>query len=129
VTDTVQSEDILDEDELAELAEAAGISGDVDVTKLQALVPGFRAPVAMLLSLEERAAEAKLKVPSYIKKIVADHIGYSLPAAASRGTMTEEEKKARQKEYQDKAKAERARVKQLLEASKAQRTDGTTSGK
>lgn len=106
-----ETDETVDDDEL---------EGEVDLEKLQAWFPTFRAPIAMRLLLEEKAADAKLNVPQYMKKIVADHIQYALPASTSRGgVQTDEQKKAKLEEYKAKAKAERARVKAILEAERA----------
>lgn len=110
--------------ELDEDAETALINGEeVDLNKLMSWFPTFRAPVSMRLLLEEKAAESKLNVPQYIKNLVATAIGFELqPSSTRSGTMTAEQKNAKKEEYKAKAKAERARVKAILDAQREPET-------
>src|ERR1044072_2163231 len=102
-------------------------SSEPDLMKLQADF-GFRGPVALRFAVEEAAASAKLLVAAWLKKVVADHVGFALPAeaATSRG-LSDEEKKDREEAAKAKAKAERKATQELLKQNREAKGLTTTS--
>jgi hypothetical protein len=99
---------------------------ELDLMKIPADF-AFRGPIALRMVVEDKAREAKLPIAAYLKKIVADAVGFALPAEAttSRG-LSEEEKKARDEAAKAKAKEERALTKRLLaESRKAAEPEAT----
>lgn len=102
-------------------------SGEVDLTKLQAGF-GFTAPLEMRMLAEEKAAEVKLPLSTYLRNIVAEYIGYTLPVApsGSRG-LSEEEKKARLEAQKQQAKEERRAVAEQLKAHRESLKPAPTS--
>jgi hypothetical protein len=119
-TETVERDVEFDADEL----EAS--DGTPDLDKLQTDF-AFRGPVALRLLVEESASEAKLGVSQFIRKIVADKVGYSLQTNAGRTTLSDAEKKEREDKAKAAAKAERAKVAATLKAQREARE--STSGK
>jgi len=92
-----------------------GTSGEVDLDKIQADF-SFRAPIALRMICEEKAAAAKLPLTSYLRRLVAQAEGYALQGeTSSRKALTEDEKKAKEDAAKAKAKAERELNKRLLE--------------
>lgn len=92
-----------------------------DLMKIQAGV-GFMGPIALRMRLEELADEQKLPLGTYVRNLVANTIGFALPAEKTRPAgLTDAEKKARDDRLKAEAKAERERVKALLDAEKARR--------
>lgn len=122
VATSVEREEEIDEDD----AELESQDGEVNLDKLQTDFM-FRGPVALRLLVEEHALNSKLGPAQFMRKIVADHVGYSLQRNPGRGGQTEEEKAAKLKEAQAKAKAERARIKALLDSER--KAAGLTTGK
>jgi hypothetical protein len=93
--------------------------GEVNLDTLQTDF-AFRGPVALRLVVEEKAADAKLSVTQYLRKIVADSVGYALQANPGRATQSEDEKKAKLEEAKQKAKDERAKVRATIDALRKQ---------
>lgn len=92
-----------------------------DLNKLQTGV-GFTASLAFRMAIEEAAANQKLPVGTFVRNLVANQIGFALPAekTSSRG-MTDEEKKAKYEADKAKSKEERAAVAAQLKAQREAR--------
>jgi hypothetical protein len=117
---TVEETTTIDQDEL----EAA--EGEIDLDKLQTDF-AFRGPVNLRLAVEEHAANSKLGVSQFMRKIVAEKVGYALQSNSGRTPMSDEEKAKKAEEAKQKAKDERARVKATLDSLRAK--DGVAAGK
>lgn len=99
--------------------EALESDGEVDLDKLQTDFM-FRGPVNLRLLVESQAEDANLNPSQFLRKIVADHVGYRLQSNTARSSMSDDEKARRKAELAEKAKAERARVKALLNQARAE---------
>jgi hypothetical protein len=107
-------------------SDASVDTSSVDLSKIQADFV-FRAPIEMRMKADEAAAAAKLPIAQYLRNIVAQALGYTLPTENARAsTLTEEEKKAKLDAQRAKEKAQRALTRELLKAHKEeQKTNGT----
>lgn len=103
--------------------EALEDATEVDLDKLQTDFM-FRGPVNLRLLVESQAEDANLNPSQYLRKIVADAVGYRLQSNSARASMSEEEKARKQEELKAKAKAERARVKALLQQARGEVSTG-----
>ena len=115
VTQVVDMDEQIDDEQLTD--------EEPDLDKLQTDF-AFRGPVSLRLAVEENAKAASLGVSQYLRKVVADHIGYSLQANPGRATLSEEQKKQRAEEAKQKAKAERARIAALLKQQRGEVSTG-----
>jgi len=84
----------------------------------------FRGPVSLRMAVETAAHEAKVPVSQFLVNTVASAVGVQVQPGKARTKMSDEQRKAREQELRDKAKAERARVQALL---KQARGDGQTT--
>lgn len=103
--------------------EALEDANEVDLDKLQTDFM-FRGPVNLRLLVESQAEDAGLNPSQYLRKIVANAVGYKLQSNSARSSMSDEEKARRQEELKAKAKAERARVKALLQQARGEVSTG-----
>jgi len=88
-------------------------NGTVDLDAIQADF-AFRAPIALRMLAEERAADAKLPLTAYLRKVVADALGYTLQGTEAKAKLSEEEKQAKIDAQKAKDKAARELNKKLL---------------
>lgn len=103
--------------------------GEVDINKMQTDF-AFRGPVALRIALEEAAHNHKMGVSQLLRKITADYVGYALQANAGRAKLSDAEKAQRAEAAKAAAKAERARVREAINAQlKARGLEETSTGK
>lgn len=99
--------------------EALEDASEVDLDKLQTDFM-FRGPVNLRLLVEERAEDSGLNPSQFLRKLVADAVGYELQSNSARSSMSEDEKARRKAELAEKNRAERARIKALLNQKRAE---------
>jgi hypothetical protein len=90
----------------------------VDLDKIQADF-AFRAPIALRMLCEEKALEEKLPLTAFLRKVVAEAMGYTLQGTENgQRKLSDEEKKARIEAQKAKDKAARELNKQLLKEAR-----------